>query len=530
MALPIKANDTQEGCNPIASNCIIWQGPDIPCIKLCKGDTISDVSAKLAERLCTILDYLDVSGYDLSCFNPVCPSPKDFQDLVQFILNRICALENIELDPGTPGGGCPDTCIVSIAPCFQENDFLGNLITTLPLRDYVIKVGNELCSLIATVNSQGTAISDLETRVTFIEDNCCAAGGGITDITTTGCVGNGTTQPIQLFLSQFEAAFCSLQEITAGEDLTDAQETLQNLCLTGSENQLTPLITNSSATIALSSLTGWYEPVSNTSQALNNLYLAFCDLRTYVETVLPALVTSVNQCCGVTCADLSFTLTGNGAEDKFIFLTPSGDNIPSGFTYCSSPATKIVVNHMGTSNSKTFNVAVGTNDVIEAINTSSFINAPTGLDMSAGTGNGQESVWYEACIEMCLTDGTLTCNSTKCVTFYNTNICSLLGVSVTATALTTTTGTITVLWTPLTLASAHTIQIYNTAGFPVGAPSPAFGSSTSWTSPPLPGGTSYYATINVCQTSSSWGTKCLPVGCSSGAVTVPVLALPPDLG
>ena len=56
MALPIKAKDTQEGCNPMSSNCVIWQGPDIPCIKLCKGDSISDITAKLAEELCTLLE------------------------------------------------------------------------------------------------------------------------------------------------------------------------------------------------------------------------------------------------------------------------------------------------------------------------------------------------------------------------------------------------------------------------------------------------------------------------------------------
>jgi len=69
MALPIQSNSTQEGCNPISSNCVIWQGPDIPCINLCNGDTVSDVVAKLAEKLCTLLDQTTISAYDLSCFN-----------------------------------------------------------------------------------------------------------------------------------------------------------------------------------------------------------------------------------------------------------------------------------------------------------------------------------------------------------------------------------------------------------------------------------------------------------------------------
>jgi hypothetical protein len=33
--------------NPISSHCVIWQGPDLACIKLCKGDTVSDVLAIL---------------------------------------------------------------------------------------------------------------------------------------------------------------------------------------------------------------------------------------------------------------------------------------------------------------------------------------------------------------------------------------------------------------------------------------------------------------------------------------------------
>ena len=75
-------------CSPISSNCVIWQGPDIPCIKLCAGDTISDVVFKLATELCTVLDTLNVTNYDLSCFNLVACGPNDFQALIQFLIER----------------------------------------------------------------------------------------------------------------------------------------------------------------------------------------------------------------------------------------------------------------------------------------------------------------------------------------------------------------------------------------------------------------------------------------------------------
>jgi len=41
-------NYSSENCDPISSNCVIWQGPDIDCIDLCKGDTVSEVIYKLA--------------------------------------------------------------------------------------------------------------------------------------------------------------------------------------------------------------------------------------------------------------------------------------------------------------------------------------------------------------------------------------------------------------------------------------------------------------------------------------------------
>ena len=64
-------NSSSESCVHTTSNCVIWQGPDIPCLDLCKGDTISDVVYKLATEFCEITDSLKVDAYDLSCFNLV---------------------------------------------------------------------------------------------------------------------------------------------------------------------------------------------------------------------------------------------------------------------------------------------------------------------------------------------------------------------------------------------------------------------------------------------------------------------------
>ena len=45
-------NNKQVYSTPISSNSVIWQGPNISCINLCKGDSVSDIVYKLAVELC----------------------------------------------------------------------------------------------------------------------------------------------------------------------------------------------------------------------------------------------------------------------------------------------------------------------------------------------------------------------------------------------------------------------------------------------------------------------------------------------
>ena len=145
-------NNDNPACNPISSNCVIWQGPDIPCINLCKGDTVSDVVYKLATELCGVLTQIDVSTLDLSCFNLTGCDPKDLQAFLQFLIDKICALEACcDQTPSTERTGCPD-CVVNIAPCFYYQDQYGNQITTMQLSDYVTAIGNRVCDILNQID------------------------------------------------------------------------------------------------------------------------------------------------------------------------------------------------------------------------------------------------------------------------------------------------------------------------------------------------------------------------------------------
>ena len=155
-------------CSPISSNCVIWQGPDIPCIKLCAGDTISDVIFKLATELCAVLDTLNVTNYDLSCFNLTACGPNDFQALIQFLIEQICATETqvtIISDPATsPVNTTKSDPLITVAPCFVING-----ITVMTVSQYAQAIGTRVCDLVTQIAALNSQITSLDIRVTALE-------------------------------------------------------------------------------------------------------------------------------------------------------------------------------------------------------------------------------------------------------------------------------------------------------------------------------------------------------------------------
>ena len=155
-------NFDASACNPISSNCVIWQGPDIPIINLCSGDSISDVVFALATELQLVMDQINVSNYDLSCFNITNCKPDDFNALIQFLITKICELEGVT--PTTAKStGCPE-CMVSVPSCLNAPEPLMNLV------DYVNFLANKICTIIQNVDDLTTRVTNLETAVTTIQN------------------------------------------------------------------------------------------------------------------------------------------------------------------------------------------------------------------------------------------------------------------------------------------------------------------------------------------------------------------------
>jgi hypothetical protein len=97
--LPLKS-DSSHSCSPISSNCVIWQGPDIPCLELCNGDTITDIVYKLAVDYCVVKDSLDVKDLDISDLLTACgtntpaPQEKSIVKILEIMIDKINCLSN----------------------------------------------------------------------------------------------------------------------------------------------------------------------------------------------------------------------------------------------------------------------------------------------------------------------------------------------------------------------------------------------------------------------------------------------------
>jgi hypothetical protein len=267
-------------CSPISSNCVIWQGPDIPCINLCAGDTVSDVIAKLATELCTILDQLNVTNYDLSCFNSsICP-PVNFQELIQFLINHICELEGVTpTDKSVPT--CPD-CVVSVASCFIEGT-----TTTMQLVDYVNMIANRVCSILTAITDLQNQINELDIRVTVLENEpppVFTLPTILVDCTlqTSPYIGfGGSATPINTVLEALinddTFGYCALRTATGLP--AELQAAVASQCITSGTTSLvygTPMGTAYLGT--------WVGSPSTVADAITDLWISICDIRTYLES------------------------------------------------------------------------------------------------------------------------------------------------------------------------------------------------------------------------------------------------------
>jgi len=300
-------------CSPISSNCVIWQGPDIPCIKLCTGDTVSDVIFKLGTELCTIMDQLKVSNYDLSCLNLTACPPEDFQALIQLLINKICELNGIPADEAK-AAGCPD-CVVSVVPCLIENGQ-----TTMQLIDYVQLIATKLCAIISEIESINDQISVINTTLVDLQFQIDNLPTYTLPSFTVDCILSGN-QPldviVQTLMNDNTLGYCALIGSTGTP--ADINAAVLSQCITDIDQPLAalPAVNTFSAYYSgswVNAVTLGAEPT--VANAINNIWIAVCDMYNYLSDLTSSsTVVASGEGITVTSATVGTTTTYTVTND-----------------------------------------------------------------------------------------------------------------------------------------------------------------------------------------------------------------------
>lgn len=398
-------NADNPGCDPISSECVIWQGSDIPCINLCKGDSVGIVVYKLATELCKVLEILNIDTYDVSCLSINDCGPKDFQALIQLLITKVCEANGIA--PAAPGTtGCPD-CVVNIAECFYFTDRLGDQQTTMQLIDYVTAIGNYICTLAGQISTINNTLTQYGQRISKLEET--PAPTYQLPVLAPVCVlPSSPAVALDVLVAALESQFCELRTATGLPN--DIYQSLLAQCRGLNQSQ------QLQGSGVMSDIPGWNSNVTNLSQGITNMWLTLCDIRAAVKSIQDVC------CTGTTCDDLDIQVQGVLTSPTTLQLYFTG-TYPSGYGPCN-PAGVVITITDSSNNSMTDTVQIIPN-----------LNQPGGYQVNLAGSPINTSENLVITVPLCFTDGESQCAKTVTDFVINTAACPVLNLTPSETSI-----------------------------------------------------------------------------------------------
>jgi len=281
--IPTNSNNPNN-CDPISSNCVVWQGPDIDCVNICQGDTISDVIAALCTQL-TLLETLIGSGnteFNISNINQselTGNTATNLEELIQLMIDNIIINQGGSTGTGTGDHGkhfdCGDVFACAVTgqpPCFLEATGFNNGES---LQRWISAVSQELCDLQSSGSTTQAITTTLSTKVASLES--APTGEQNPMIYSSGVVTKGQLTPIATVVQALDSQFVTLRNTT------------------GTPSNLTVGVNTEPADLIQPVSSAGYSKALKTSpttagDALYNMWLAVEDLRAATKDIQ-------NNCC-----------------------------------------------------------------------------------------------------------------------------------------------------------------------------------------------------------------------------------------
>jgi len=273
--IPTNSNNLTN-CDPISSNCVIWQGPDLPCVEICTGDTISTVIAALCTELQLLQTLIETGGG--SSFNianidqsQLSGGPAtNLEELIQLMIS------NIVLNQGgsSSGSGSGTTdcdavfkCAFTVPSCFQEITGSG---ASVSLEDWINYITEFMCSSSTGSATTNNNVTQLTTRVSALESQ--PTGEPNPRMYSSGVAAKGQLLPIETVVQALDSQFIALRNTTG---------TTSNMS-SGVNNEPSDLVTPVSKAGYRKTLKTSPTTVGDTTY---NAWLAIDDLRKAVKDI-----------------------------------------------------------------------------------------------------------------------------------------------------------------------------------------------------------------------------------------------------
>ncbi len=405
--IPNKSNTTN-GCDNTSSNCVVWQGPDLTCVDVCNGDTVSDVIAKLCETLANTTT--EASGVNIDTINQLCIETgygraNTIQELIQNIINEVCSHNSSESDP------C--SCEIPLPECLKYTDDQGNQITSLPLYDgksgesYAVYLANVLCGQISSINQIQNDLVALDGRVTTLESHR-----------------SRTSYTPPLGMLQYVAPTKTPMSLERMISLTEQSygETSRALGSKQDMNKSIGFAQNNLASLdklngngTYSSQPGWITSPQNVAQSFQNLWLTTNDIRSAVESIKETVANPL-------CSSITNSVTANiKRTDAGVFqsfqLDFTGSTIPTGYVACNGNGTKVTITDAS------LNTIVKYVDVVSHYQNTDVYTIPTSEFGNLDIGSN-----YSVKVEFCYENSDNQCAETLTFNVENKTACPNLTI------------------------------------------------------------------------------------------------------
>ncbi len=405
--IPNKSNTTN-GCDSTSSNCVVWQGPDLTCVDVCHGDTVSDIIAKLCDTLANTTS--EAPGVNIDTINQLCIEEKHgrsntIQQLLQNIITEVCSHDHSSTDP------C--SCVIPLPSCLYYRNQQGAMVTSLPLHDnatgsgYATYLANKICENISAINQIQNNITALDARVTSLESR-------------------GTTEPYipPLGMLQYVEPTRTPMSLERMIKLTEEAygETRRALGSKQDMNKSIGFAQNNLASLdklsgngTYSSQPGWITTPRNVAQSFQNLWLTTNDIRSAVESIKETVANPL-------CSSITNSVTANiKRTDAGVFQTFqldfTGSTIPTGYVACNGNGTKVTITDAS------LNTIVKYVDVVSHYQNTDVYTIPTSEFGNLDTGSN-----YSVKVEFCYENSDNQCAETLTFNVENKTACPNLTI------------------------------------------------------------------------------------------------------